>query len=146
MRTGRESGAGLLIASAVVIKSYAVLFVPYLIARRKTASIVPVVIGLGVALLAPAALYGFEGNAARSRTGGERSPKRLHRICWIGTMSRRPRSLPDRSDPGVMRRRLRPRACWRSSRRLRSCSYGAAGFSRRPGNRTSADDHADHVA
>jgi Glycosyltransferase family 87 len=64
MRTGRESGAGLLIASAVVIKSYAVLFVPYLIARRKTASIVPVVIGLGVALLAPAALYGFEGNAA----------------------------------------------------------------------------------
>jgi Glycosyltransferase family 87 len=64
MLTGRERGAGFLMAAAVIVKPYAVLFLPYLVARGKTASIVMVVIGLGLALLAPAALYGFEGNSA----------------------------------------------------------------------------------
>jgi hypothetical protein len=64
MQTGRESAAGLLIAAAVVVKPYAVLFLPYLIVRRKTSSIVTVVVGLVVAFLAPAILYGLDGNAA----------------------------------------------------------------------------------
>jgi hypothetical protein len=41
-----------------------VLFLPYLVVRRNTASIATVVVGLGLAFLAPTILYGFEGNAA----------------------------------------------------------------------------------
>ena len=39
MRAGREVGAGLLVAAAVVVKPYAVLLVPYLAARRRLGSL-----------------------------------------------------------------------------------------------------------
>jgi hypothetical protein len=63
MRIGQELAAGLLVAAAVVVKPYAVLLVPYLAARRKPASLAGVGIGMAVALLLPATLYGFAGNA-----------------------------------------------------------------------------------
>jgi hypothetical protein len=62
MRTGRELVAGLLVSAAVVVKPYAVLLVPYLVARRRIGSLAGVAIGLGVALLLPALVYGFDGN------------------------------------------------------------------------------------
>jgi len=53
-----------------VIKPYAVLFVPWLIARRKVGSIAAACLGLGAVLLLPAVVYGFAGNVA------------LHREWW----------------------------------------------------------------
>lgn len=64
MRTGGEAAAGLLIAAAIVVKPYAVLFLPYLVARRKPASVLAAVAGLALALLLPAVVYGFGGNIA----------------------------------------------------------------------------------
>jgi hypothetical protein len=70
MRSGREVSAGALVALAIVIKPYAVLFLPWLVARRRLPSVVSACIGLGVVLALPAALYGWEGNTA------------LHREWW----------------------------------------------------------------
>jgi Glycosyltransferase family 87 len=62
MRAKRELAAGLLVSAAVVVKPYAVLLVPYLVARRRLGSLAGVAIGLAAALLLPALVYGFEGN------------------------------------------------------------------------------------
>ena len=64
MRRGAEPAAGLLIAAAIVVKPYAVLFLPYLAARRRIGSIATAGGGLLAALLLPAVVYGFNGNAA----------------------------------------------------------------------------------
>ena len=64
LRRGREPGAGLLIALAVVIKPYAVIVLPWLAARRAVAAAVFASGGLGAALLVPAAVYGVAGNTA----------------------------------------------------------------------------------
>ena len=70
MKSGREAEAGALVALAIVIKPYAVLFLPWLVARRRLGSIATAFAGLGIALLLPAALYGFDGNV------------HLHREWW----------------------------------------------------------------
>jgi Glycosyltransferase family 87 len=70
MKSGREAEAGALVALAIVIKPYAVLFLPWLVARRRLGSIATAVAGLGLALLLPAAVYGFGGNVD------------LHREWW----------------------------------------------------------------
>jgi len=70
MKAGRELRAGMLVAVAIVIKPYAVLFLPWLLARRRIASIASASIGLAASLLLPALLYGFEGNVS------------LHREWW----------------------------------------------------------------
>ncbi|HEY6613128.1 MAG TPA: glycosyltransferase family 87 protein, partial [Vicinamibacterales bacterium] len=70
MRSGREVSAGALVALAIVIKPYAVLFLPWLVARRRLPSVVSACVGLAFVLALPAALYGWEGNAA------------LHREWW----------------------------------------------------------------
>jgi hypothetical protein len=70
MRAGREAAAGALIAAAIVIKPYAVLFLPWLIARRKLPSILTACGGLAAALLLPAIRYGMSGNVL------------LHREWW----------------------------------------------------------------
>src|ERR671913_386142 len=62
MRAGRELAAGLLIAGAIVLKPYAVLLLPWLVARRKVASVAGAALGLVLALLLPVAVYGFDGN------------------------------------------------------------------------------------
>ena len=58
---GQEAPAGALIALAIVIKPYAVIFLPWLAARRRLASVATVIGGLLAALLLPALLYGFAG-------------------------------------------------------------------------------------
>jgi hypothetical protein len=62
MRARRELAAGLLIAAAIVVKPYAVLLAPWVAARRRIPSIAGVVLGIVIALLLPAVVYGFEGN------------------------------------------------------------------------------------
>jgi hypothetical protein len=62
MGAGREVTAGLLIAAAVVVKPYALLLLPWLVARRRLPSLAGAAIGTVVALLLPVAVYGFDGN------------------------------------------------------------------------------------
>jgi Glycosyltransferase family 87 len=70
IKTQRETLAGALVVVAVVIKPYAILFLPWLIARRQLGSIAAACVGLGIALLLPAVVYGMEGNVL------------LHREWW----------------------------------------------------------------
>ena len=62
---GRDVAAGALLAAAAVVKPYAVLFLPYLVARRKwnaAASFVVVLLG---ALALPVVTYGWSGNLSQ---------------------------------------------------------------------------------
>ena len=61
MRLGREYAAGALFALAILVKPYAVIFLPWLLARRQPASIATVAAGLGVLLAIPAVTYGASG-------------------------------------------------------------------------------------
>src|SRR6201988_4281922 len=70
MKRGQEASAGALVALAIVIKPYAVLFLPWLVGRRQLPSIAASSLGLVAALLLPAALYGWDGNIS------------LHREWW----------------------------------------------------------------
>ena len=70
MKAKREVLAGVLVVLAIVIKPYAVLFVPWLIARRQLPSIASACAGLALVLVLPAALYGWDGNVS------------LHREWW----------------------------------------------------------------
>ena len=62
MRAGREGTAGLLIAAAVVLKPYAALLLPWLLARRRPASLAGATLGIVAALLLPMVVYGFGEN------------------------------------------------------------------------------------
>jgi hypothetical protein len=70
MKARQEVWAGTLVAVAIVIKPYAVLFLPWLLARRRLPSIGAAGAGLAAVLLLPAAIYGWDGNAS------------LHREWW----------------------------------------------------------------
>jgi hypothetical protein len=61
MKRHREVLAGALAVVAIVLKPYAVILLPWLLARRKLGSIVSAAVGLTVALLLPMARYGVEG-------------------------------------------------------------------------------------
>jgi Glycosyltransferase family 87 len=67
---GRPASAGLLLAFAVVIKPYAVIFLPWLAARRDLRALTAAAIGLAAALSLPVPLYGAEGTVD------------LHRAWW----------------------------------------------------------------
>jgi hypothetical protein len=67
LRSGREASAGFLIALAIVIKPYAVIFLPWLLVRRKMVSIVSATIALAAVLVLPVPLYGVGGNTALLR-------------------------------------------------------------------------------
>ena len=62
LRSGRDAGAGLLLALAVVVKPYAVIFGPWVATRRNHTALVTMVAGLLLLLLLPAAKYGWDGN------------------------------------------------------------------------------------
>jgi hypothetical protein len=64
IRRGFEGATGALIAAAIVVKPYAVIFLPYLVARRRAASIAASLAGLAAALLLPAVVYGSSGTVA----------------------------------------------------------------------------------
>jgi hypothetical protein len=70
MKTHSEARAGALVALAIVIKPYAVLFLPWLVARRQLLSAAAGMGGLAVALLLPTLVYGVDGNIS------------LHREWW----------------------------------------------------------------
>ena len=61
---GREGWAGVFVALGVVLKPYGALFLPWLLARRRSASLSAALTGVSVALLAPSVLYGIAGNIA----------------------------------------------------------------------------------
>lgn len=63
MQAGREFAAGLLIAGAIVLKPYAVLLLPWLVGRRRIGAVGGAALGTAFALLLPAVVYGFDGNA-----------------------------------------------------------------------------------
>jgi alpha-1,2-mannosyltransferase len=70
LASGREALAGGLVALAVVIKPYALILVPWLVARWRARSIMTAAIGLAAAVVLPSAIYGMEGAIA------------LHRDWW----------------------------------------------------------------
>jgi hypothetical protein len=62
MRKEREAGAGALLALAVIVKPYAVIFAPWLATRRRRGALLAMIVGLAVLLLLPIARYGWDGN------------------------------------------------------------------------------------
>jgi hypothetical protein len=62
LRRGRDAGAGVLLALAVVVKPYAVIFAPWLATRRSRTALLAMAGGLLIVLLLPAARYGWDGN------------------------------------------------------------------------------------
>jgi hypothetical protein len=70
LRKGHEAAAGTLVALAIVVKPYAVIFLPWLLGRRRAAAVAAAAIG-GLALIGlPALVYGVRGNIE------------LHRAWW----------------------------------------------------------------
>lgn len=80
MQARRDAAAGWLLALAVVIKPYAVLFAPWLAGRRRTPSTRAFAAGVGAILLLPALAYGtdaIELHAAWWRTVTESTAPNL---------------------------------------------------------------------
>ena len=67
IKSGREALAGCLVVLAIVVKPYAILFVPWLAARRQVPSIVTALAGFVAVLLLPALVYGWDGNIEQHR-------------------------------------------------------------------------------
>jgi hypothetical protein len=67
---GREATAGSLIALAILVKPYAVIFLPWLVARRRLRSITTALLGCAFVLALPCVLYGVQGTI------------QLHRDWW----------------------------------------------------------------
>jgi hypothetical protein len=61
-RSGREALVGVLLAGATVVKPYAILFWPYLVARKRFRAAAWFAVAVLVAVLLPAIRYGFMGN------------------------------------------------------------------------------------
>jgi hypothetical protein len=70
LRRGRESLGGAALALAIVVKPYAILFAPWIVGRRRAASIAALGIGTIVLLTLPAFVYGVAGDIE------------LHRAWW----------------------------------------------------------------
>src|SRR4051794_23600159 len=62
MRQGRDGMAGLLLALAVLVKPYAVIFVPWLATRKNRAAFGAMLAAMIVLLLLPALRYGWHAN------------------------------------------------------------------------------------
>jgi hypothetical protein len=70
LRRSREALGGALLALAIVVKPYAVIFLPWLLARRRIGSIAAIAVGTMALVAAPALLYGIRGDVE------------LHRAWW----------------------------------------------------------------
>ena len=70
LRRGREALAGAAVAVAIVLKPYALILAPWMIARRRFGAIAALVAGLAVAWALPVMVYGLDGTDA------------LHRDWW----------------------------------------------------------------
>ena len=62
LQKGRDSAAGALLALAVVVKPYALIFAPWLATRRQRGAVATMIGTLILLLLIPAARYGWDGN------------------------------------------------------------------------------------
>ena len=62
LRAGREAAAGLLLALAVVVKPYALIFAPWLATRRDRVAFATMTAAVIALLLLPAVRYGWHGN------------------------------------------------------------------------------------
>ncbi len=62
MRAGREAAAGVLIALAIVVKPYAVIFLPWLAARRRRHATIGAGAGVAALLAMPVVVYGVQGS------------------------------------------------------------------------------------
>jgi hypothetical protein len=70
LKAGREAAAGALMALAIVVKPYAVIFLPWLLARRRAAAIAAAAVGAVALIALPALVYGVQGDVE------------LHRAWW----------------------------------------------------------------
>jgi hypothetical protein len=70
LRRDREAAGGALLLLAVVVKPYAVIFLPWLLARGRAASMATAAAGIAIVLALPVPLYGVEGTV------------NLHRAWW----------------------------------------------------------------
>ena len=70
LRRGQESLGGAAVAVAIILKPYALILAPWIIARRRPGAIAALVTGLAVAWALPAMVYGLDGTIA------------LHRDWW----------------------------------------------------------------
>ena len=64
LQSNRKAAGGLLFALALVIKPYAVLFLPWLAVKGESRALVAAAGGIGAALLLPVPIYGLHGTAA----------------------------------------------------------------------------------
>jgi hypothetical protein len=62
LRRGSHAAAGLLLAAAVIVKPYAVLFAPWLAVRSPRAGFAAMIGALLIALILPAVIYGWHDN------------------------------------------------------------------------------------
>jgi len=62
LKRGRDAGAGALLALAVVVKPYGAIFAPWLVAGRRSAAFVAMLIALVLLVMLPAVRYGWSGN------------------------------------------------------------------------------------
>ncbi len=69
-RASREAVGGALIAVAIVLKPYALILAPWIVARRRPYATAAMMAGLIIACLLPIAIYGFDGTVS------------LHREWW----------------------------------------------------------------
>lgn len=78
---GREVAAGAVMALAVIIKPYAIIFLPYLALRRRLRAAQWMVLALWIAILLPVVIYGWKGNGTQLagwiRTISESTPNNL---------------------------------------------------------------------
>jgi alpha-1,2-mannosyltransferase len=95
MRRGRESLAGALVVVAVVLKPYAVLLLPWLVARRERRAVVAATVGMLVILLLPVARYGVEPGVRLHidwwhtvTTSVDEALLNIDNISWLAMFSR----------------------------------------------------------
>jgi hypothetical protein len=64
---GRDAVPGMLLAAATIVKPYAIVFLPYLVARRKWAGVGGFAGVMAGAIVLPALVYGWAGNVGQLR-------------------------------------------------------------------------------
>lgn len=61
---GREALGGSLVVLAIILKPYALILLPWIAARHRSRSLIAAGIGIGLAVVLPAAIYGVGGTMA----------------------------------------------------------------------------------
>ena len=118
MKSRREALAGGLVVLAIVVKPYAVLFVPWLAARRQVPSIVTALAGFAaVSCCCRRSSTAGTATSSSTGTGGEWSRKLRRRISWCTTTSRSQRCTSAGQDQVCCRRG------WRSEPQSSFCSW-----------------------